>query len=181
VRVWLLAAAPLLEEASEHGERFLGIPMAIWQLANLVAFLAVLLYFVARPLAAAFRQRQVEVEKSIEEARQRRAEAARLESEVHERMTRLDRELEEIRARGVAEGEAARAELIERADREAERVRQEAEEEIQRSLLEAREELRRAAADLTASAARELLAREINDDDRRRLLEEGLANLEKRA
>jgi F-type H+-transporting ATPase subunit b len=177
----LAGLALLLQETGEHQARLLGIPMWIWQLANLAAFLAVLYYFVAKPLTQIFRNRQLAVEEQLKQARERREEAARLQAEVHERMSQLDRELAQIRARGVAEGEAARAELIERADQEAERVRREAEQEIGRSLASAREALQRAAAELTASGARELLGREITEQDRRRLLEESLAKLEPRA
>jgi F-type H+-transporting ATPase subunit b len=165
------------QEAGEHAATFLGLPLWLWQLVNLVLFLGVMLYFVARPLAAMFRNRQLEVEERLKEAKALRAEAARLEAQVHERMVRLDQEIVEIRARGIAEGEAERAALSERADLEVERVRREAEEEIGRRLAAAKQELRRVAADLTANAARELLAGEINEEDRRRLLEESLARL----
>lgn len=179
--VRLFGALPLLflsaSETEEHAAAFLGIPLWIWQLANLALFLGVLLYFVARPIAAMFRKRQLEVEERLREAQAMRAEAARLETEVHERMARLDVEIAEIRARAVTEGEAERAALAERADREVERARREAEAEIERRLSAAKVELKRAAADLTASTARDLLSGEINDDDRRRLLEESVARL----
>jgi len=171
----LLAAA---EEEGEHAaETFLGLPLWIWQLANLVLFLGVLLYFVARPLAAAFRKRQVEVEERLKEAEKRRAEAGRLESEIRARMARLDTEIAEIRARGVAEGEVEKGELFARTDLEAERVRREAEEEIGRRLDAAKDELRRAAADLTSSTARDLVAGQITEEDRRRLLEESVGKM----
>lgn len=171
----LLAAA---EEEGEHAaETFLGLPLWIWQLANLVLFLGVLLYFVARPLAAAFRKRQVEVEERLKEAEKRRAEAGRLESEIRARMARLDSEIAEIRAHGVAEGEVEKGELFARADVDAERVRREAEEEISRRLDAAKDELRRAAADLTSSTARDLVAAQITEEDRRRLLEESVGKM----
>jgi F0F1-type ATP synthase membrane subunit b/b' len=56
-------------------------------------------------------------------------------------------------------------------------VREEAHEEIERRLAAAKEELRAAAARLTANAAQELLSREINDQDRRRLLEESVESV----
>ena len=96
-------------------------------------------------------------------------------------MARLDRDVAEILARGVAEGEAARVELISRADQDAENVRRQAEEEIGRRLEAARQELRRAAAELTASAARELVTAQMTEEDRRRLLAESIARLESRA
>jgi F-type H+-transporting ATPase subunit b len=174
-------AALALVSPAEGGESFLGLPMWIWQLANLVAFLGVLGYFVARPLAQAFARRQQAVEERIVEARKKREEAARLETDIHERMARLDRDFAEVRARGLAEGESARAALIRKADEEAERVRREAEQEIARRLAFAKEELRRAAADLTSSAALARLTSEITDADRRRLLDEAVSELPQRS
>jgi len=170
----LLLAA---EEGAEHAGKVLGLPAWLWQLANLVLFFAVLIYFVARPLAAAFRNRQLRVEESLNQARERRAEAAKFEAEIHERMGRLEREVAEIRAQGVAEGENGRRALFERADQEADRVRRESQEEIERRLAAAKAELREAAAGLTASGAKEILSREITEEDRRRLLTDSVTQL----
>ena len=170
----LLLAA---EEGAEHAGKVLGLPAWLWQLANLVLFFAVLIYFVARPLAAAFRNRQLRVEESLNQARERRAEAAKFEAEIHERMGRLEREVAEIRAQGVAEGENGRRALFERADQEADRVSRESQEEIERRLAAAKAELREAAAGLTASGAKEILSREITEEDRRRLLTDSVTQL----
>ena len=167
----------LAQEEAEHAERFLGLPLWLWQLANLALFLGVLLYFVARPLAKAFRDRQIAVEERLKEARRQREESARLEADIRDRMSRLEQEVAEVRARGETDGEAERRALIERGSQESERVRREAGEEIARRLTDAKEELRRTAADLTASAATDLLRREISDEDRRRLLEESVERL----
>jgi len=177
----LSSLALLAQETAGHEAGLLGIPMWVWQLANLVGFLAALYYLVAKPLTKVFRDRQLAVEERLKQARERREEAARLEAEVHERMSQLEREIAEIRARGIAEGETARAELVARADQEAERVKREAAEEIDRRAATAIAELERAASDLVASAAVEVLSREINDDDRRRLLEESASRLQSEA
>jgi F-type H+-transporting ATPase subunit b len=173
--------AILLSTLISEGERAasgpLGVPLWIWQLANLVGFFGLLIYFVARPVTAMFRKRQVEVEERARQAREQRAVAARLSVEIQERMARLEVDVAEIRARGASEGEAARAELSERADQEAQRVRRDAQAEIERRLEAAKDELRRTAADLTASAARELVAREITAEDRQRLLDESVTRL----
>ena len=175
----LLSALTLLaQETAEHESGPLGIPMWIWQFANLAGFLAALYYFVARPLTKFFRDQQLAVETRLKQAREWREEAARLEAQVHERMSQLEREIAEIRARGIAEGETARADLVARADQEAERVKREAAEEIDRRSATALAELEHAASDLVASAAIQVLSREINDDDRRRLLEESASRLQ---
>jgi F-type H+-transporting ATPase subunit b len=162
----------------EEAAAFLGLPLWIWQVANLALFFALLAYFVARPLAQAFRKRQEEVAARGREAERLRGEAARLGAEIRERLSKLDFELSDVLARGAAEGEAERAALVARANGEAERVKKESIEEIERRLAAAHEALRQAAADLVASSAREIVAREITEDDRRRLLEEGVARLE---
>lgn len=176
----LLSTLPLsllAQEAEKHASSFLGLPLWLWQLLNLALFLGVLLYFVARPLAAMFRNRQLAVEERLREAKALRAEAAKLGAQILERMARLDQEIAEIGARALAEGEAERLALSEKADREVERVRREADEEIGRRLAAAKQELRRTAAELTTGAARELLAAQITDEDRRRLLDEGVSRL----
>lgn len=177
----LFLLALLLREEGQDAAGPFGIPTAVWALANLIGFLAALFYFVARPLTNLFRQRQLEVERRLKEAQDRRAEAARLEAEIHERMTRLDVEIAEIRARGVAEGEAARAELIQRAEQEVENVRRQAEVEIGRRLESAKEKLQRTAGELTAAAAREIVTSQMTEEDRRRLFAESVARLEKKA
>jgi ATP synthase F0 subunit b len=176
-----LAALPtmfaLLAEEGEHAEKVLGLPAWVWQLANLVLFFAVLIYFVARPLTDAFRKRQMKIEEDLKQARERRAEASRFEAQIHERMVRLEREVEEIRRQGVADGESARAALEERARQESDRVREASREEIERRVAAAKEQLRLVAAGLTASTAADILSREITDEDRRRLLKETVAQM----
>jgi F-type H+-transporting ATPase subunit b len=162
----------------EEAAAFLGLPLWIWQIANLALFFALLAYFVARPLAQAFRKRQEDVAARGREAERLRAEAARLSAEIHERLSRLDQELADVLARGSAEGEVERAALLARADGEAERVKRESIEEIERRVAAAHDELRQAAADLVARSAQEIVAREVTEDDQRRLLEEGVARLE---
>jgi F-type H+-transporting ATPase subunit b len=178
----LPAVLVLSAEEGEHAaEKFLGIPMTIWQLINLVLFIAVLVYFVARPLSRAFRKRQDEIEERRRQAEKQRADAQKLTSEIRERTAKIEREIEEIRRQGIVDGEAARAELSARAEQEAARAIEEAQEEIGRRLEEAKMELRRAAAGLTAERAKEILSREINDEDRRRLIDDSVDRLKQNA
>jgi F-type H+-transporting ATPase subunit b len=167
----------LVQEEGHAPEKFLGIPLTVWQLVNLVLFLGVLIYFVAKPMSAAFRARQLEVEKRAKDAEHRRAEVDRLAREIEDRTARLEREIEEIRKQGIQDGASAKEELVARADAEVERTRKEAQEEIARRLAEAKAELQQSAAALTAGRASEILAREINADDRRRLIEDGVSGL----
>ena len=172
-----IGLAALLWQEGEHAQGLLGIPTWVWQLANLVLFLVVLLYFVARPMSEGFRKRQMEVEERRAAAEKHRAEVQRLSDEIRQRTSRLESEMEEIRKDGVREGEALRAELQQRARDEAARVETRAGEEIERRLAEAKAELRREAAALTAKQAEEILTRSITDEDRGRLVRDSVDRL----
>jgi F0F1-type ATP synthase membrane subunit b/b' len=145
----------LLSEEAEHAGKFLGLPLWIWQFLNLALFLALLYKLVAKPLTEAFRQRQVEIENRRKEAEKQRAHVQQLAADLRERTARVEA----------------------RAQEEAERIRKDSGEEIERRLAEAKAELRRTAADLTAAAATETLAREITPADRERLLADSVARL----
>ena len=173
----LLTALLSSSEEEGHASSWLGLPINVWQALNLILFIAVLVYFVAKPMSAAFRKRQEEVEARRREAEKQKASVERLSADIRERTAKLEREIEEIRKQGVVEGQAARAELAARADEEVLRVGREAQDEIDRRMGAAREDLRRAAADLTASAAEGILAREITDADRQRLLTESVEQM----
>jgi F-type H+-transporting ATPase subunit b len=173
----LTTARLLTSEEGGHAGSFLGLPLSVWQVLNLVLFLAVLIYFVAKPMGAAFRKRQDDIEERRRQAEKQRADVDRLSADIRERTAKLEREIEEIRKQGVIEGQAARAELAARADEEVVRVGREAKEEIERRVAAARENLRRTAADLTATAAEGILSREINDADRARLLSESVEKM----
>lgn len=167
-----------LSEEAEEAAKFLGLPLWIWQLANLVLFVGVLLYFVAKPLGAAFRQRQLQIEERRVEAEKRRASVENLAADIRSRTAAIDKEIEEIRSRGRADGEEAQRTLAARADAESERIRREAAEEIEHRLAAARVELRQEAAVLTASSAAKILEREITPADRERLLADSVSRLE---
>ena len=68
----------LVQEAGEHEAALLGIPMWIWQLVNLAAFLAVLFYLVAKPLTKVFRDRQLAVEDRLKCGRRTAEDLAEL-------------------------------------------------------------------------------------------------------
>ena len=171
------SAVLVVSGEGHEAEKFLGLPLWIWQLLNLVLFLGVLLYLVARPLTAAFRKRQVEIEDRRKEAEKQRASVDRLAHDIRERTAKIEREIEEIRKQGRADGEDARKGLAARAEEEAERIRRDSTEEIERRVAAARSELKQAAADLTAKSATEILAREITPADRERLLADSVSRL----
>lgn len=172
-----LSALALVSEESEELEKFLGLPLWIWQLLNLALFLGLLYYLLAKPLGEAFRKRQEAIEARRQEAETRRAAVDRLALDIRERTARIEREIEEIRKQGRADGEEARRALAARADEEGERIRKDSVAELERRVAAARSDLAKTAADLTADAASRLLIKEITPADREKLFADSVARL----
>jgi F0F1-type ATP synthase membrane subunit b/b' len=173
-----LASAPAwAAEEEEVAKKFLGLPVELWKLANLLLILGLLVYFLGKPFRSHFRKRREELDDAIDRAAVERDKALALASEMTARMASLEKEIAEIRARGAAEGESEKRAQIEAAARESETLRRNAADEIERRLAAAKKELAQAAADLAADRARDVLAGAITEDDRRRLLDESVQDV----
>lgn len=171
----LAASSPVwAAEAPEAGEHFLGIPVALWKTANLALILGLLVWFLGKPFNTFFRKRREDLDEQIARARRDQENAARLAEEMTGRLSQIEREMEEIRGRGEEEGLREKASLLNLADEEAESLRRSAAREIEQHLASARSRLAKAATEIAAGRAEEILRRTMNDDDRRRLLEESI-------
>ena len=174
----LLASAPAwAAEEEEAAQKFLGLPVEIWKLVNLLLILGLLVYLLGKPFNTHFRKRREELDDAIDRAGAERDKALSLASEMTARLASLEKEIAEIRARGAAEGENEKRAQIDAATRDAEMLRRNAADEIERRLAAAKKDLARAAADLAADRARDVIAGAITDEDRRRLLDESVQNV----
>jgi F0F1-type ATP synthase membrane subunit b/b' len=178
----LLASAPAwAAEEAEAPRTFLGLPVDLWKLANLLLILGLLVYFLGKPFSTHFRKRREDLDEAIDRAATERDRALALASEMTARLASLEKEIAEIRARGAREGEDEKRAQLEAAAREAELLRRNAADEIERRLAAAKADLARAAADLAADRARDVLAGAVTEEDRRRLLDESVRNVASRS
>ncbi len=171
----------LLSSGGEGGhgaaDTFLGLPLNLWQLVNLVLFIGLLVWALRKPVANFFGGRTEEVEKTLKKAEEDRAKAASLLAEVEARVARLDGELAEIKDRAQREAEVEQAALLKAADEDAVRIVERARNEMDARVRAARKELTAFAGDLAVGVAREILAKNVTADDEARLRAEGVAAL----
>mgnify|MGYP005837568679 CR=1 FL=1 len=171
--LWLARA----EAAEGASSTWLGLPVPIWRALNLLAFLAFLIWLLARPLSRFFHSRREEISRELSEAERLRREAAAMQQEVATKMAQLQDEIRALQERLRQEGEAERGRLVAEGEREAARLLQQVDEQARRRLAQAREQLAREAALAAAKAAWELLQREITPADQERIFEATLAQL----
>ncbi len=174
----ILASLPALgAEEAASAEKFLGIPVDLWKTVNLLLFLGLLVYFLGKPFNTYFRKRREDLDRQLDKAKTDREQALSLAAEMRARLSRLESEIAAIRLRGAEEGEAEKAAQLAAAEKDAETILKNATEEIDRRLASAKQELARTASDLASARAKEILSRSITDEDRRRLLEEGVGKI----
>jgi F0F1-type ATP synthase membrane subunit b/b' len=173
-----LAAAPAwAAEEEEAAQKFLGLPVDLWKALNLLLILGLLVYLLGKPFNTHFRKRREELDDAIDRAAAERDRALALAAEMTSRLASLEKEIAEIRARGSNEGESEKRSQIEAAARDAEMLRKNAADEIERRLASAKKDLAAAAAALAADRARDVIAGAITEEDRRRLLDESVADV----
>jgi F-type H+-transporting ATPase subunit b len=175
-----LAVARPAAAAADPFATWLGLPAWIWMLANLVLFFGVLGYYLGPPIARFLDQRGQRIAAELEEARERRAEAAALQATLGEKLARLEEQVREILARGENEGQREHEALLAQAERERDRLLAQVRGEIDHRLTQARQELKRHTAALAAGLAREQLERELGTEQRERIFRRNLSRLEQR-
>jgi F-type H+-transporting ATPase subunit b len=158
----------------DKGVKHAGIPDYIWLSLNLTVFLYILQRYVGRPMGAFLETRREGIAEELQNARRQLEEADRLQAEVSKRLADVENEVAEIKGRAAADGDAEAERISEQAKIDEERFLRRVDEEITRREAETRAQLAQDTADLTAQLARDLLDREMTDEDRRRVLERSL-------
>lgn len=159
----------------DEGQKHLGVPDYVWLSLNLTLFLYILQRFVGRPMGAFLDSRREGIAEELQNARRQLEEADRLQAEVTKRLEDLEREVASLRERAAADGETEAASIREQTTLQEERFLKRVDEEMVRREAETRARLARDTATLTAELARDLLEKEMTEEDRRRVFERSLA------
>jgi len=171
-------AAPVrAAEGHEAAATFLGQPLWIWQLINLVVFLGLLFWLLKKPVGAFFGDRRKEVEETLRKAEENKKRAEELVAQIEGRLAKLDQDLAAIHEHAKTEAAAEQADLLRQAEEESKKIVERARAEMETRVRHARKELTTYAGDLSVEMARELLKKNVSADDEARLLREGLGSL----
>lgn len=152
----------------------------IWKVANLVLLLAVLFYFGRKPVQRFLEERRDGIQENIAASQKLLDEAEGRLQQWNAKGARLDADVEHIldSARQAADQEAQA--IVAHAKASADRIRQGAQAVVERELSVARKRLRTEAAELAVEVAGRVLAEQVSNGDRERLVDEFIHDLEAR-
>jgi F-type H+-transporting ATPase subunit b len=171
--------AVLLAELDPTGIFDLGnTSLIFWEVITFLILLFLLIRYVYPPIRDQIRERQSQIERSIDEAEKTRAEARELLAEYR-------RQIEEARGEGRRilddarkQAEAQRERTKKEAREEGDRIIQRAREEIDREREAAVREVRREVADMVILASEQVIGRSIDREEHERLISQALDDLE---
>jgi F-type H+-transporting ATPase subunit b len=150
-----------------------------WTVVTFVAMVLTLGRFAWKPMLGALDAREKAIQDSIDQARKSRDDAEALVAEQRELLAEAHRQRADATEQGRKEAERLKDEILDQANQQREQLLKQTEEQVRSELRQARSELRGFAADLAIGAAERLLARNLDGDTQRKLVDEYLADLER--
>jgi len=144
----------------------------LYRLLNFAIVVAILVYFLTKPIKKGLSGRREEIEKSLAEAEKMKAEAEAKFAEYDRKLTQATDEIAEISDAIRREGEIEKQKIIENAKAMALKIEQDAEQAAELEVAKARTELQREAVQLAVNLAEDLLKKNFTKDDDARLIDE---------
>ncbi len=174
---YLLTALPVLAET--HGGGDSGLPWGdiLKQAVNFGILVGLLIYFLRKPVSTFLRERRELLIKSMEDAKEAHENAREKLSRVEEKLSRIEEDITRINLSmdGEVEGEMERIKSL--TEREIQRIKEQASFTAEQELKQARTELQKEAADLSVAAAKEIISKAVDDEDRKRFIKENVKKI----
>ena len=149
-----------------------------WKVLNFAILVAILVYFMNKPLKEFLRKRTELIEKTLKEAKEAKELAEKALVEVEERLKLKDREMEEILSRTRLSAEKEKSLLIQQGEQMKEKILEQAKSNIDFELRLAREAIKAEAVEVAMELAEKKLKDRLTKEEQVRLIEESLKRME---
>jgi len=149
----------------------------IWRTMNFVVLAGGLIILLKKPVAQALAGRRQGIKDQLEDLERQKREAEEQLSQYKQKLSQLEKEVEKIVAEYIKDGEAAKAKIIEEAKASAEKLQEQAKKNIAHEFEKAKKELRAEMASQAVAMAEELIKKNINDEDQKRIINEYLTKV----
>jgi F-type H+-transporting ATPase subunit b len=161
--------------ANEHSaseEHHQTIPQLLGPWVNFLVLVGLLYYFFKNKVRVQdqFKADYEKIQGSIESARIAKEEAELRLKELDQKLGQLNDDIVRLKASAAKEADEEKKKILEAAQKEAERIVEQAHRDIDSEVEIARKELRKQLADQAVTRSREIIERELNDQDQKRLI-----------
>ena len=162
---------------NEVQEFFSIVPWTIiFQFCNLLILCLLIKKFLFKPVMAMLDQRQKEVDTIYDAANDDRAQAAELKQSYDKRMAGAREEADQLMKKTLASANQRSEAIIDDAQKQVSGMMRRAESEIEQERLKAFTEVRNELSEMAVDIAGQIVNREINGDDHKKLVDEFIRN-----
>lgn len=157
---------------------YLNIPgFEAWKFLNLAVFLAVISYFLKKPLSDAFKARRDEIRSDLIKAEEEKQAALAELNAAEQKIAGLDAEREQILQEAKEEAAVEKKRLAEQTKTDIERMKQQMQSELSRLTLQSRAQLRRFSANESVRLAEEKLRSKIGKNEDAQLVKASISEI----
>jgi F-type H+-transporting ATPase subunit b len=146
--------------------------LLIWRVINTAALIAILVYVLKKPLVNFFSERKAQIAKDLQDAREQRDQAEVMIKDYQQKLAGMEQELEKMRVELKKSADSESAKVAANADRMAAAMVEAAKVAAEQEVRKAKIELKNESVALAIELAESLIREKINEDDRKRLVEE---------
>ena len=150
----------------------------LWQLGNFIIIIAILVYFLRKPVGGYLRRRSQKIKEDLAQARRQGEEAHAKLEEIRERISKLDEELSSLKKGLLREAQRERRRVLSEAKKEAEELLKATHQKIGSEVKLAKRRLQEYIARLSIEEAEQVLKGTISDKDQEVLIKRYLDEME---
>jgi F-type H+-transporting ATPase subunit b len=168
--VWVTVLAAEAEEAGKQGLFSGTFADALWTVLAFVVLLVVLGRLAWKPMLERLKARELYIQQQIDAANSARQQALNLLDEYKQQRTKILKDAHD-------EAQQRQEELLERATQEIRAIKQEAQDDIGYARTRALEQLWNEAGEMILALSREVLGREVSQDDNKHLIRDAVERI----
>ncbi len=172
------AAASEGQHGRQHGLIEFDPASAIWVIIIFVVLLIILYPTAWKQVLAGLKKREERIRKDIEDAEATRKRAEETLQQYRDQLAEAENKVRDMISSASAQAEKIAAEIRAKAQQDGEETRQRAMREIDSAKQQAISDIYQRAAEISTSIASKILRRNINPDDQKDLVQQGLEELE---
>lgn len=168
----VLSCGTAMAAADAHVDSGVLLKDFLYRLLNFSIVVAILVYFLKKPIGNALSGRREDIEKALAEAKKVKEEAEAKFAEYDKKLDQATQEIAAISASIRKEAEMEKQKIIENAREQAVKIEQDAEKAAALEVTKARLSLQQEAVQLAVGVAEDLLKKNFTKDDDSRLIDE---------
>ncbi len=149
----------------------------VWRAMNFTILAAVLFKVLKKPISNLLSGRQASIKDKFDELDVKKSEAEKRYAEYERKLSTIEQEAKKVIQEYIEQGEAEKKRIIEDAEKTAESIKKQAQFAVEQEMKRAKLVLSAEAAELSVKLAEDLIKKNLNESDHKKLINEYIAKV----